>query len=124
MLFKEITGLEKTKKQLRKSRLKNRVAHSQLFTGPKGNGICILDVDRNLAAHKKKWSSSLDGAPCITSTKCNAAKFVFKVPEELWGSVKGRFLSQETSTCYEILWNRQGLIFGAYPGSKTSEEGV
>ena len=95
-----------------------------LFTGPKGNGICILDVDRNLAAHKKKWGSTLDGAPCITSTKCNAAKFVFKVPEELWGSVKGRFLSQETSTCYEILWNRQGLIFGAYPGSKTSEEGV
>ena len=33
-------------------------------------------------------------------------------------------LSEQTSTCYEILWNRQGLIFGAYPGSTTSSEGI
>jgi len=38
MLFKEIIGLEKTKEQLRKSHLKQRVAHSQLFSGPKGSG--------------------------------------------------------------------------------------
>ncbi len=94
-----------------------------LFTGLKGKGLVILDVDRNLAIHKKKWGDTLDAAPCIVSTKKNAAKYVFKVPEELWGSVKGRFLSQATSTCYEILWNRQGLIFGAYPGSETSSEG-
>ena len=95
-----------------------------LFTGSKGKGLVILDVDKNLAIHKKKWGNTLDGAPCITSTKKNAAKYVFSVPEELWSSVKGRMLSEQTSTCYEILWNRQGLIFGAYPGSTTSSEGV
>jgi len=94
-----------------------------LFTGSKGKGLVILDVDKNLAIHKKKWGNTLDGAPCITSTKKNAAKYVFSVPEELWSSVKGRMLSEQTSTCYEILWNRQGLIFGAYPGSTTSSEG-
>ena len=95
-----------------------------LFTGSKGKGLVILDVDKNLAIHKKKWGNTLDGAPCITSTKKNAAKYVFSVPEELWSSVKGRMLSEQTSTCYEILWNRQGLIFGAYPGSTTSSEGI
>ena len=94
-----------------------------LFTGLKGKGLVILDVDKNLAIHKKKWGDTLDGAPCITSTKKNAAKYIFNVPEELWSSVKGRFLSEQTSTCYEILWNRQGVIFGSYPGSATSSEG-
>ena len=94
-----------------------------LFTGLKGKGLVILDVDKNLAIHKKKWGDSLDGAPCITSTKKNAAKYIFNIPEELWSSVKGRFLSEQTSTCYEILWNRQGVIFGSYPGSVTSSEG-
>ncbi|BCV05671.1 MAG: hypothetical protein CM15mV113_220 [Caudoviricetes sp.] len=94
-----------------------------LFTGLKGKGLVILDVDKNLAIHKKKWGNTLNGAPCITSTKKNAAKYIFSVPEELWSSVKGRFLSEQTSTCYEILWNRQGVIFGSYPGSATSSEG-
>ena len=52
-----------------------------LFTGSKGKGLVILDVDKNLAIHKKKWGNTLDGAPCITSTKNNAAKYVFSVPE-------------------------------------------
>ena len=94
-----------------------------LFTGLKGKGLVILDVDKNLAIHKKKWGDTLNGAPCITSTKKNAAKYIFSVPEELWSSVKGRFLSEQTSTCYEILWNRQGVIFGSYPGSASSSQG-
>ena len=102
----------------------NRFGAVGLFTGIRGKGLVILDVDKNLAIHKKKWGNTLDGAPCVTSTKKNAAKYIFSVPEKLWSSVKGRFLSEQTSTCYEILWNRQGLIFGAYPGSTTSSEGV
>ena len=102
----------------------NRFGAIGLFTGIRGKGLVILDVDKNLAIHKKKWGDTLDGAPCITSTKKNAAKYIFSVPEELWSSVKGRFLSEQTSTCYEILWNRQGLIFGAYPGSASSSEGT
>ena len=101
----------------------NRFGAIGLFTGLKGKGLVILDVDKNLAIHKKKWGDSLDNAPCITSTKKNAAKYIFNIPEELWSSVKGRFLSEQTSTCYEILWNRQGVIFGSYPGSASSPEG-
>ena len=42
MLFKEIVGLEKIKEQLVLSHKKNRVAHSQLFKGPKGSGKLAL----------------------------------------------------------------------------------
>ena len=93
-----------------------------VFTGIRGNGIVILDVDLGLKRLLKVWGSSLEGAPTITSTKSNAAKYLFRVPEELWSSVEGRGLGDQD---YEILWNskRQGVIFGEYPGSKTSEPG-
>ena len=86
------------------------------FTGPRSGGLVILDVDRNLARLKKKWGSSLDGAPVVESTKSNAAKYLFRVPEALWAEVKGIGLS-DTGAGYEVLWGRQGLLYGAYPGS-------
>tara|TARA_R100001594_G_scaffold19766_3_gene38495 strand:+ start:7271 stop:9631 length:2361 start_codon:yes stop_codon:yes gene_type:complete len=95
-----------------------------LFSGIRGNGIVILDCDRNLSALKKKWGETLNGAPCITSTKKNAAKYIFFIPEDLWGEVQGHGLSEATGGCYELLWGRQGLIFGEYPGGKVSEEGT
>jgi|TARA_R100000455_G_C6273023_1_gene130231 hypothetical protein len=93
-----------------------------IFTGIRGNGIVFLDVDRNLKRCMKQWGESLAGAPMVTSTKQNAAKFIFRVPEPLWKDVKGRGLGKED---YEILWNskRQGIIFGAYPGGDNSEPG-
>ena len=96
----------------------SKVGALGLFTGQKGKGVAILDVDRNLYQLRKKWGTSLEGAPCITSTRENAAKFVFRVPEELWGEVSGWMHSQEHNLGYECLWGRQGLIQGAYPGSK------
>ena len=96
----------------------SKVSALGLFTGQKGNGVVILDVDANLTQLRKKWGDSLDGAPCITSTRQNAAKFVFRVPEELWGEVSGWMHSQEHNLGYECLWGRQGLIQGVYPGSK------
>jgi hypothetical protein len=86
------------------------------FTGARSGGLVILDVDRNLSRLKKKWGESLEGAPVITSTKANAAKYLFRVPEALWGVVKGFGLS-DTGAGYEVLWGRQGLLYGAYPGS-------
>jgi len=86
------------------------------FTGARSGGLVILDVDRNLSRLKKKWGESLEGAPVITSTKANAAKYLFRVPEALWGDVKGFGLS-DTGAGYEVLWGRQGVIYGAYPGS-------
>lgn len=87
-----------------------------VFTGPRSKGLVILDVDRNLAKLAKKWGSSLEAAPKVTSTKANAAKYLYRVPEALWGEVSGFGLS-DTGAGYEVLWGRQGLLYGAYPGS-------
>jgi len=87
-----------------------------VFTGPRSQGLVILDVDRNLSKLRKKWKDSLDGAPVITSTKANAAKYLFRVPEALWAAVGGFGLS-DTGAGYEVLWGRQGVLYGAYPGS-------
>jgi hypothetical protein len=87
-----------------------------VFTGPRSKGLVILDVDSNLAKLTKKWGSSLEGAPKVTSTKANAAKYLYSVPEALWGEVSGFGLS-DTGAGYEVLWGRQGLLYGAYPGS-------
>jgi hypothetical protein len=87
-----------------------------VFTGARSAGLVILDVDRNLSRLKKKWGASLEGAPVVTSTKANAAKYLFRVPEALWGVVKGFGLS-DTGAGYEVLWGRQGVLYGAYPGS-------
>jgi hypothetical protein len=94
-----------------------------IFTGIRGNGIVILDVDRGLKKHLRAWGTSLNGAPIITSTKTNAAKYLFRVPEELWADVKGHGLRKEDGGDYEILWGRQGVVFGAYPGGKVSTPG-
>ena len=88
-----------------------------LFTGIRSDGIVILDVDANLTTLRSKWGDSLDKAPCIVSTKKNAAKFVFRVPVEQRSLVKGLTLSQ-TRMGYEVLWGMQGVIAGAYPGSR------
>ncbi len=87
-----------------------------VFTGARSAGLVILDVDRNLSRLLKKWGETLEGAPKVTSTKANAAKYLFRVPEALWGDVKGFGLS-DTGAGYEVLWGRQGVIYGAYPGS-------
>jgi hypothetical protein len=87
-----------------------------VFTGPRSRGLVILDVDANLSKLRKKWGETIEGAPCVTSTKANAAKFLFYVPEALWSQVKGVSLTG-SGAGYEVLWGRQGLLYGAYPGS-------
>ena len=89
-----------------------------LFTGIRGKGIVILDVDKNHQKLLQGWGNTLENAPQITSPKKNAAKYIFKIPEELWGSVKGHGLRQEDGGDYEILWGRQGVLMGVYPGHK------
>lgn len=87
-----------------------------LFTGIRSGGLVILDVDANLSALRKKWGDTLDGAPVVTSTKKNAAKFIFRVPEEQRSKVKG-ISGRVTGAGYEVLWGMQGVIAGEYPGS-------
>ena len=87
-----------------------------LFTGIRSDGLVILDVDANLATLRKRWGSTLEGAPVVESTKKNAAKFVFRVPEEQRSKVNG-ISGKVTGAGYEVLWGMQGVIGGAYPGS-------
>ena len=84
-----------------------------VFTGPRSQGLVILDVDANLAQLKKKWGDDLGTAPVIKSTKKNAAKYLFYVPREYWGEVDGLSLSG-SGEGWEVLWGRQGLVGGAY----------
>ena len=44
MLFKEVIGLEKIKKELVYGVAKKRIAHAQLFNGPKGSGKLALAI--------------------------------------------------------------------------------
>lgn len=125
---KEATGKNPLELAFDKSLDRDDVAHqleksSELaavgvFTGIKGKGLVILDVDKNLAALKRKWGSDLDGAPVVTSTKKNAAKYIFRVPEELWNEVSGFGHSEDHNLGYEVLFGAQGVIYGAYPGSQ------
>lgn len=87
-----------------------------LFTGIRSDGIVILDVDANLTSLKAKWGDSLAGAPQVVSTRKNAAKYVFRVPEEHRPHVKG-FSKLWSGQGYEALWGIQGVIAGEYPGS-------
>jgi hypothetical protein len=87
-----------------------------LFTGIRSEGLVILDVDSNLTALRRRWGESLDGAPMIKSTKRNAAKFVFRVPEDQRAKVKG-ISGKVTGAGYEVLYGMQGIIAGEYPGS-------
>ena len=89
-----------------------------LWTGPKNGGIVIVDADHNDTALRRKYKELKD-APRITSPRKNAAKYLFRVPKEIWREVTGFGRSQEHNEGFEVLWTNQGLIFGEYPGSKT-----
>ncbi len=85
-----------------------------VYAGPRSNGLVIFDVDANLGAVEKKWGKDLAKAPKITSPKKNAAKFLFRIPEEFWGEVQGMSLAASQEG-WEVLWGRQGVLCGAYP---------
>ncbi len=84
-----------------------------VFTGPRSDGLVILDVDLNLSIIKKKWGDDLDSTVVIESPKKNAAKYLFVVPREHWGEVEGISLSA-SGEGWELLWGRQGCVAGAY----------
>ena len=89
-----------------------------VFTGPRSEGLVILDVDANLGAVVAKWGKDLANAPRITSPKKAAAKFLFTVPQELWTEVSDISLAA-SGEGWEVLWGRQGLLNGAYPAGGT-----
>lgn len=92
-----------------------------LWCGPRTRLVC-LDVDANLAALEEEHGSTLVGAPRVTSTKLNAAKYLFRVPEELSGEVTGLSLAL-TGKGYEVIYGerKQVVVFGIYPGNEHAQ---
>jgi len=84
-----------------------------VFSGARSGGLVILDVDANLGALEMKWGADLAKAPRINSPKQNAAKFLFRIAEEHWGSVSDVSLAASKQG-FEVLWGRQGLVCGDY----------
>ena len=85
-----------------------------VYTGQRSNGLVIFDVDANLGSIYRKWGEWLDDAPCVSSPKPNAGKFLFYVPEEEWSHVAGLSHAAAEHEGWEVLWGRQGVLFGAY----------
>ncbi len=71
-------------------------------------------MDANLGAIEEKWGKDLENAPRITSPKPHAAKFLFVVPEEDRLTVSDLSHAAGGHEGWEVLWGRQGLLFGAY----------
>ena len=86
-----------------------------VFTGPRSDGLVILDVDANLSSLKRKFGTTLKNAPVVVSPRKNAAKYLFRVPKEKWGQVAGISLDASKQG-WEVLWGirKQGLVGGAY----------
>ena len=85
-----------------------------VYSGARSGGLVIFDVDANLGAIEEKWGKDLENAPRITSTRKNAAKFLFVVPEEDRLTVSDLSHAASGQEGWEVLWGRQGLLFGAY----------
>lgn len=85
-----------------------------VYSGTRSGGLVIFDVDANLGAIEEKWGKDLQNAPRITSPKKNAAKFLFVVPEQDWLTVADLSHAAGGHEGWEVLWGRQGLVFGAY----------
>ena len=85
-----------------------------VFTGKKSDGLVIFDVDKNLGAIEKKWGKDLKNAPKVTSLRKNAAKFLFRVPEDVVGEVASISQTAAGHEGWEILWGGQGVIAGEY----------
>ena len=85
-----------------------------VFTGKKSDRLVIFDVDKNLGAIEKKWGKDLKNAPKVTSLRKNAAKFLFRVPEDVVGEVASISQTAAGHEGWEILWGGQGVIAGEY----------
>ena len=85
-----------------------------VYSGSRSGGLVIFDVDANLGIIEEKWGKDLETAPRITSPKKNRAKFLFVVPEKDQLQVADLSHAAAGGEGWEVLWGRQGLIYGAY----------
>jgi len=94
-----------------------------VYSGHRSDGLVIFDVDDNLGAILEKWGADLDKAPSIKSPRPHACKYLFSVPEADRLRVADISHASAGHEGWEVLWGRQGVIFGAYPGKNGQYEG-
>jgi len=94
-----------------------------VYSGHRSDGLVIFDVDDNLGAIQEKWGADLDKAPSIKSPRPHACKYLFSVPEADRLRVADISHASASHEGWEVLWGRQGVIFGAYPGKNGQYEG-
>ena len=83
-----------------------------VFSGPRSNGLLILDVDANLETLQRKYPEDFNG-PCVYSPKKNAGKWLFYLPKDEWAHVSDVSLPASKEG-WEALWGRMGVLCGAY----------
>jgi len=83
-----------------------------VFSGPRSNGLVILDIDANLGQLQKKHGADLHG-PHVLSPRKNAGKWFFTMPQALWSEISDVSLSA-SGQGFEVLWGRQALVCGEY----------
>ena len=81
-------------------------------SGPRSNGLVILDIDTNLGQIQKSTALILVAHTTLSPRK-NAGKWFFNVPQALWPEVSDVSLTA-SGKGFEVLWGRQALICGEY----------
>ena len=76
------------------------------------SGILILDVDKNLGTLQRAHPDDFNG-PHVLSPRENAGKWLFTVPPSMANDLVDLF-HEDTKAGYEVLYERQGVIAGAY----------
>jgi len=111
MLLSEILGLEKIKKELMSSYSQNRIAHAQLFNGPKGSGKLAIALAYaqliNCEFYKKNDS-------CGTCSSClKYLKIAHPDLHIIYPVIKKSSTDKPTSDDFISLW-RQNILSNPY----------
>lgn len=118
---KEVWSPSRTAKALLE--LPHLYAAVGMWCGSHGNGLIVLDVDYQLAALEIEHGASLALAPKVTSTKPNAAKFLFKAPPGEFEKLAGYTLDRFKDGSEVLYQGKQAVICGHYPGKTDKETG-
>jgi hypothetical protein len=95
-----------------------------LWCGPHSR-LAIFDVDANLAMTLEQFGDDLAKAPCVTSPKKNAAKYLFLVSADENMDSLHSVSTEASGKGFEVLWGKgfQGVVYGDYPANDHSEGG-
>jgi len=111
MFFREILGLEKIKKELTSSYYQKRIAHAQLFDGPKGSGKLAIAL---AYAQLINCESYKDNDSCGTCSSClKYLKITHPDLHIIYPVIKKSSTDKPISDDFISLW-REEILFNPY----------